>query len=236
MEIIKHGDVKQQFEVTCYNCGCEFVADRSETYTIATPIVLAARYSREPRKFRYCDCPDCKNMIMIEEVDMASNSINQKSEVNNIPEYAETYDNGIIGCQRIENLPEISEDVLKENMVTPKEIMDAYNGIERRRYEDNLPWCKKLFRKKSLILLGVFMIVSMCSCVTHTLTDEYGVVTSVENLGVKSEIKYRVTVTGIDHSSMFGRFKFQTNTLYQVGDTIVIGRPSMKNTICDTLQ
>ncbi len=32
MEIIKHGDIKQKFEAKCYNCGCEFVADRTETY------------------------------------------------------------------------------------------------------------------------------------------------------------------------------------------------------------
>lgn len=157
MEIIKHGIMKDKFEVTCYNCGCEFIANRSETYTIATPVAMVIQ-GHKLGKWRYCDCPDCKSMIMIEEVDMQGNSLNNVLEKTKedgerdglsgtkIPEYAETYDNGFIGCQRLSACPPIPPEVLK-NMVTPKEIMEAYNDIERRRYEDNLPWWRKMFNK-----------------------------------------------------------------------------------------
>ena len=186
MEIIKHGEVKQKYNVKCYNCGCEFVADRSETYTIATPVLMVMQ-GHKIGKWRYCDCPDCKSMIMIEEVDMQGKPIKAEDsyketapdrsdcmyydegygcetspmkrcdichdytpeiKVDSIPSYAEVDSNGFIGCASIENAPTIDEDVIKRNMVTPKEIMEAYNDIERRRYEDNLPWWRKLFRKK----------------------------------------------------------------------------------------
>jgi len=160
MEIIKHGNIKNKepYRLTCYNCGCEFTADLSDTYTIATPIMMVME-GHEIRKFRYCDCPDCKEMFMIEEVDINGNSLNNVSEKTKeddkiyglsgtkIPEYAETYDNGIIGCQRLAVCPPIPPEVLKENMVTTKELMEAYNEIEKRRYEDNLPWWKKMFNK-----------------------------------------------------------------------------------------
>lgn len=160
MEIIKHGNIKNKetFEATCYNCGCEFIAARSETYTIATPVAMAIQ-GHKLGKWRYCDCPECKRMIMLDETDINGNSLDNVSEKTKeddkiyglsgtkIPEYAETYDNGIIGCQRLSVCPPISPKVLKENMVTPKEIMEAYKDIERRRYEDNLPWWKKLLRK-----------------------------------------------------------------------------------------
>jgi hypothetical protein len=186
MEIIKHGEVKQKYNVECYSCGCEFVVDRSETYTIATPVLMVMQ-GHKIGKWRYCDCPDCKSMIMIEEVDMKGKPIKPEDsyketapdrsdcmyydegygcetspmkrcdichdytpeiKVDNTPSYAEVDSNGVIGCVSIENAPTIDEDVIKRNMVTPKEIMEAYNYIERRRYEDNLPWWRKLFRKK----------------------------------------------------------------------------------------
>ena len=160
MEIIKHGNIKQKeiFEATCYNCGCEFIANRSETYTIATPVAMAIQ-GHKLRKWRYCDCPECKSMIMLEETDINGNSLNNVLEKTKedgerdglsgtkIPEYAETYDNGFIGCQRLSACHTIPPEVLKENMVTPKEIMEAYNDIERRRYEDNLPWLRKMLNK-----------------------------------------------------------------------------------------
>lgn len=158
MEIIKHGEVKQKYKAKCYNCGCEFIADLSDTYTISTPILMVME-GHEIRKFRYCDCPDCKDMFMLEEVDINGNSLNNvsgktKEDVEcyglsgtKIPEYAETYDNGIIGCQRLSVCPPIPDDVLEKNMVTPRELMEAYNDIEQRGYEDNLPWWRKLLRK-----------------------------------------------------------------------------------------
>jgi hypothetical protein len=161
MEIIKHGEVKQKYEAKCYNCGCEFIADRSETYTIATP-VTGAICNRIIRKFRYCDCPECKNMIMIEEVDINGNSLNNVSKSTKedgeiyglsgtkIPEYPETYDNGFVGCQRLSESPAIPVDVLEKNKVTTRELMEAYDEIEKLRYEDNLPWWKKLFTKAKL--------------------------------------------------------------------------------------
>ena len=160
MEIIKHGNTKDKepYRLTCYNCGCEFIADWSETYTIATPAAMVIQ-GYKLRKWRYCSCPECKNLITIEEVDINGNPLDNISEKTKehdefgglsgtkIPEYAETYDNGIIGCQRLSACPTISTEVLNENMVTPKELMEAYNDIERRMEEDNLPRWKKLFGK-----------------------------------------------------------------------------------------
>lgn len=245
MEIIKHGNTKDKepYRLTCYNCGCEFIADWSETYTIATPIVLVAQ-GHKLGKWRYCDCPDCKSMIMIEEVDINGNSLNNVSEKTKeddeigglsgtkIPEYAETYDNGIIGCPSISKCPAIPDDVLEKNKVTPKELMEAYNDIERRRYEDNLPWWKKLFRKLFLFAFVALTAVQICSC-THTLEDTDGIITCVEYQKTK-EYTYKVVIKYLDRYGPNNQVNFLTNTLYHVGDTIRLGRPCCEHVVNET--
>lgn len=148
MEIIKHGEVKQKYNAKCYNCGCEFIANRSETYTIATP-VASAICNGIIRKFRYCDCPDCKNMIMIEEVDMQGNPIKAEEPTEKKDEGVGIFGGRIQGCQKIENCPPLDEKLLEEVKVTTADIAMAYNDIMTRRYEDNIPWWRKLFRKKN---------------------------------------------------------------------------------------
>ena len=63
--------------------------------------------------------------------------------------------------------------------------------------------------------------VILCSCV-HTLRDVSGEVVSVKVCG-KSAWKYEITVTGMDESSFTGVFRFYTDSLYRVGDTVYMG-------------
>lgn len=49
MEIIKHGKKKPR-KFTCFNCGCEFVADTTEYWT--------ARFENSVM-FWKSDCPEC---------------------------------------------------------------------------------------------------------------------------------------------------------------------------------
>ena len=272
MEIKKHGNIKQKetFEAKCYNCGCEFIANRSETYTIATP-VAAAICNGIIRKFRYCDCPDCKNMVMIEEVDMQGNPIKLEDscketapdrsdcmyydegygcetnpmkrcdichdytpeiKVGNIPSYAKVDSNGFIGCQKIESCPQLDEKLIEEAKVTTADIAMAYNDIMRRRYEDNLPWWKKLFRKIFMLAFVALAAVQICSC-THTLEDTDGIVTCVEYQKTK-EYTYAVVIKYLDRYGPNNQVNFLTNTLYHVGDTIRLGRPCCKHVTNET--
>lgn len=275
MEIIKHGEVKQKYEAKCYNCGCEFIPDRTETYTIATPVTAAICHGIL-RKFRYCDCPDCNSMIMLEEIDMQGNPIKAEDsckettpdrsdcmyydegygcetspmnrcdicrdytpeiKADNIPSYAKVDKNGFIGCVSIENAPTIDEDVIKRNMVTPKEIMEAYNDIEKRGYEDNLPWWrkvlwKKVSRKFFTLAMVVLAAAQMCSC-THTLEDKNGIVTRVEYQKTE-EYTYTVVIKCLDRYGPNNEVYFRTDTLYHVGDTIRLGRPCCRRVINET--
>ena len=222
MEIIKHGEVKQKYEAKCCNCGCEFIANRTETYTIATP-VTAAIYHGILRKFRYCDCPDCKSMIMIEEVDMQGNPIKTEEPTEKKDEGVGILGGRIQGCQKIENCPPLDEKLLEEAKVTTADIAMAYNDIMRRRYEDNLPWWKKLLRKHLLPAFVALAAVQMCSC-THTLEDKNGIVTCVEYQKT-DEYTYTVTIEDLDRNGPINQVYFRTNTLYHVGDTIRLGKP-----------
>ena len=115
MEIIKHGEVKQKYEVKCHNCGCEFIADRSDTYTIATPILMVME-GHEIRKFRYCDCPDCKNMFMLEEVDIYGNPIKPEEPTEKKDEGVGILGGRIQGCQKIESCPPLDEKLQERRM------------------------------------------------------------------------------------------------------------------------
>lgn len=219
MEITKHGNTKDKepYRLTCHNCGCEFTAVRSETYTIATPVTAAICHVIL-RKFRYCDCPECKSMIMVEEVGMQGNPIKPEEPTEKKDEGV-----GIQGCQKIENCPPLDEKLLEEAKVTTADIAMAYNDIMRRREEDNLPWWKKLFRKLFLLAFVALAAVQICSC-THTLEDKNGIVTSVEYQ--KTDVyTYTVVIKGLDRDEKNYEVYFRTNTLYHVGDTIKLGRP-----------
>ena len=222
MEIIKHGEVKQKYEVKCHNCGCEFIADRSDTYTIATPILMVMEV-HEIRKFRYCDCPDCKNMFMLEEVDIYGNPIKPEEPTEKKDEGVGILGGRIQGCQKIESCPPLDEKLLEEAKVTTADIAMAYNDIMTRRYEDNLPWWKKLLRKLFLLAFVALAAVPMCSC-THTLEDENGIVMCVEYKKTNA-YTYTVTIKGLDRFGPNNEVHFRTNTLYHVGDTIKLGRP-----------
>jgi len=67
MEILKHGNAVHKFKERCPNCGCEFIVDRADTYTFATPIGLVARCGVEPKVYRFCDCPECEKMVGVNE-------------------------------------------------------------------------------------------------------------------------------------------------------------------------
>jgi len=49
MKILKHGSLKPR-KFTCFNCGCEFVADTTEYWT--------ARFE-DSVMFWKSDCPEC---------------------------------------------------------------------------------------------------------------------------------------------------------------------------------
>lgn len=135
MEIIKHGNQQSnKFIGKCPHCGCEFIADRTEVTRMSTP-PGAVMHGAKLFHFYICDCPECKLMVSVEP------------KQDDVPEYAELDNNGFIGCQIIETLPNIPENILNEKMITQHEIMKSYNEIDRRRYEDNLPWWKKIFKK-----------------------------------------------------------------------------------------
>lgn len=230
MEIIKHGNTKDRepYRLTCCNCGCEFTAYRSETYTIATPVTAAICHGIL-RKFRYCDCPDCKSMIMVEEVDIQGNPIKPEEPMEKKDEGVGILGGLIQGCQKIENCPTLDEKLLEEAKVTTADIAMAYNDTMTRRYEDNLPWWKKLLRKLFLFAFVALAAVQMCSC-THTLQDTNGIVTRVEYQKTK-EYTYTVVIKYLDRYGPNNEVYFWTDTLYHVGDTIRLGRPFCKYVI-----
>lgn len=233
MEIIKHGNTKDKepYRLTCYNCGCEFAADLSDTYTIATPILMIMQ-GHEIRKFRYCDCPECKNMFMLEEVDINGNLIKPEEPTDKKDEEVGIFGGRIQGCQKIENCPPLDEKLLEEAKVTTADIAMTYNDIMRRREEDNLPWWRKMLRKLFLPALVALTAVQICSC-THTLEDTDGIVTCVEYY--KTDVyTYTVTIKNLDRHGPNNQVYFRTNTLYCIGDTIRLGKPSCRRVINET--
>lgn len=233
MEIIKHGNTKDKepYRVTCYNCGCEFTADLSDTYTIATPILMVLE-GNEIRKFRYCDCPECKAMFMLEEVDIYGNPIKPEEPTEKKDEGVGILGGRIQGCQKIESCPPLDEKLLEEAKVTTADIAMAYNDIMTRRYEDNLPWWKKLFRKIFLFVFVALTAVQMCSC-AHTLEDKNGIVTCVEYQKTDT-YAYKVVIKYLDRFGPNNQVNFLTNTLYHVGDTIRLGKPCCKHVVNET--
>lgn len=142
MKILKNGNTIHKYNGKCPNCGCEFVAYRSETYTFATPIGLVARCGVEHKVYRFCDCPECGKMVGVNE---------KKEHEQNKKE--NDYDNdGFLHCTRLKDCPQITEEILKMNAVTPQEIVQAYMDIEKKKEEDNKPKCpfrellEKIFR------------------------------------------------------------------------------------------
>lgn len=78
MKIIKHGDPSKYNPTVlfvCSNCGCKFMATRSE-YT--EKIVLGV-------KIRHCDCPDCG-----EEADRKKYTLEEVHKINKSGESDET--------------------------------------------------------------------------------------------------------------------------------------------------
>lgn len=89
--------------------------------------------------------------------------------------------------------------------------------------------------KKILWILLIF-ITMMCSC-THELCDIPGVVVKVKKQDATlADIrwKYEVTVSRQDRTQFNQNYHFNTNKLYQVGDTVYIGK--IYNQIKDTIQ
>lgn len=86
--------------------------------------------------------------------------------------------------------------------------------------------------KKFKWLLILWFSVLLCSC-QHYLVDKPGIVKNVEMLE-QDKWKYEVTISGQDISIRAGRYRFYTNQLYQVGDTVYIGK--IYNQTKDTIQ
>ena len=79
--------------------------------------------------------------------------------------------------------------------------------------------------KKLIIIIFAICLIAMASC-TPMIYGDYGLVTSVEvNKGGVVTEKYKYEV-GVNHQSSPRNFyKFYTNRLYQIGDTIeVVGK------------
>ena len=64
--------------------------------------------------------------------------------------------------------------------------------------------------------------ILLCSC-QHNLIDRPGIVEEVKILE-HDKWKYIVTISGQDISTTTGRYWFYTNQLYQIGDTVYIGK------------
>lgn len=78
--------------------------------------------------------------------------------------------------------------------------------------------------KKIKWLLILWVSILLCSC-QHYLIDKPGIVKNVKMLEYdKDKWKYEVTISGQDISTHAGRYHFYTNQLYQVGDTVYIGK------------
>jgi len=86
--------------------------------------------------------------------------------------------------------------------------------------------------KKIKWFLILWISVLLCSC-QHYIIDKPGIVKNVEMLE-RDKWKYEVTISGQDISTRRGRYHFYTNQLYQVGDTVYIGK--IYNQIKDTIQ
>lgn len=86
--------------------------------------------------------------------------------------------------------------------------------------------------KKFKWFLILWISVLLCSC-QHYLVDKPGIVKNVEMLE-QDKWKYEVTISGQDISTRMGRYHFYTNQLYQVGDTVYIGK--IYNQTKDTIQ
>lgn len=134
MEIIKHGIMEsQKFIGKCSYCGCEFIAERSETMRISTTETWYA-----------VDCPECGLMTSVEPMDVQSpKEVMKEAEDNGVG----ILGSRIQGCHKLENCPQIDEKILKETMVTTADIAMVYNDIMRRRVEDNKPWWKKILER-----------------------------------------------------------------------------------------
>lgn len=76
--------------------------------------------------------------------------------------------------------------------------------------------------KKFKWLLILWTSVLLCSC-QHYLTDKPRIVKDVKMIE-SDKWKYEVTISGQDISTNTGRYHFYTNQLYQVGDTVYIGK------------
>lgn len=76
--------------------------------------------------------------------------------------------------------------------------------------------------KKIKWFLFLWTLALLCSC-QHYLIDKPGIVKDVKMLE-HDKWKYEVTIFGQDISTRRGCYQFYTNQLYQVGDTLYIGK------------
>lgn len=86
-------------------------------------------------------------------------------------------------------------------------------------------------------IIWILLISIMMSACTHELCDIPGVVIRVKKQNARlnnMEWKYEVTVCHQDRSHPSNTYHFNTNKLYQVGDTIYIGQ--IYNQSKDTIQ
>lgn len=83
---------------------------------------------------------------------------------------------------------------------------------------------------KWFLILWVSVLLGSCQ---HYLVDKSGIITNVKMLE-HDKWKYEVTISGQDISTRMGRYQFYTNQLYQVGDTVYIGK--IYNQTKDTIQ
>jgi hypothetical protein len=84
---------------------------------------------------------------------------------------------------------------------------------------------------KWFLILWALVLLSSCQ---HYLVDKPGIITDVKMLE-HDKWKYEVIISGQDISTrMSGRYHFYTNQLYQVGDTVYIGK--IYNQSKDTIQ
>jgi hypothetical protein len=86
--------------------------------------------------------------------------------------------------------------------------------------------------KKIKWFLILWISVLLCSC-QHYIIDKPGIIKDVKMLE-QDKWKYEVTISGQDISTRAGRYIFYTNQLYQVGDTVYIGK--IYNQTKDTIQ
>lgn len=87
--------------------------------------------------------------------------------------------------------------------------------------------------KKIKWFLILWASVLLCSC-QHYLIDKPGTVKEVK-MSKHDKWKYEVTISGQDISTFTrGWYRFYTNQLYYVGDTVYIGK--IYNQTKDTIQ